>query len=324
MSQWETFISLPRPSAKGCFVVESGSHKFRVARSFENHPTVLIELADAGTASIPRRLANLSYSPPTSIEISGLDGKRRQGRFAILECQTLDLEVGKYFFKVMSAILVDNYAAASEAGFETALDSLVTLFRALQHAGTRTAQGLWAELAIVLWSADARNTLSSWHSSPTALHDFVSGEACLEVKSTTKDLREHTFLLEQLTSHQDSTLVASVMLTETGAGSSVFDLVELIGPRVGEEAVARLQSIVGACLGNAWREASELRYSVEAARHSLRIYHAHDVPIVPQPIPAEIRDVRFTADLSAASSLSLTKARALKPQFSQLLPENDH
>lgn len=324
MSQWDTFLSLPRPASKGCFAVEPGTHVFRVARSFESYPTVLIELAEAGASTVPRRLANLTYTPPRTIEISGRDGKQRQARCAILECQTHDQEIGKYFFRVMSALLAENSGATSSVGFEAALDSLVTLFRALQHSGIRTAQGLWAELAIILWSSDAKNTLSSWHSAPTALHDFTSGDARLEVKSTMKHLREHSFLLEQLTSHQSSTLIASVMLTEHSDGLSVFDLVDQIGLRVGDEAAARLQAIVGTSLGYAWREAMDLRYSLDAARVSLRIYPASNVPTVPQPIPAEIKDVHFTVDLSGAEWLELGEARALLDQFSRLLPENQH
>jgi hypothetical protein len=317
---WEAFESLPRPSAPGFYTVEPGTHRVRAGRSYENHPAVLIEFIDPHSASTPRRLANLSYAPPTLVDLATRDGTR-QARLAVLECRTRDPALGSYFFRVVASMLSDGITLTSELGFESALDALVTLFRSLQRPGVRTVQGLWAELALISWSADAATALSSWHSNTRALHDFAAGSFRLEAKSSLRGLREHTFILDQLvTLPGGATLVASLLLCETEDGASVFDLIEVICARVGPGSAARLETIVADSLGNNWYDAVDVRFSVDGARRSLQLYEAQDIPSIPQPLPPEVKEVRFTVDLSGTPHLELAEARARGPFFRQLLP----
>jgi hypothetical protein len=321
VSPWDTFIALPRPSAPGFYTVQHGNGRFRVGRSYENHPTILVEFAEPKATSSPRRLANLTYSPPATVDLAGTDGFRHRAHLAVLQCRTDDVNLAAYFFRIASTILLDDPGASSEEGFESALDALVTLFRSLQRPGLKTIEGLWTELAIILWATDPVVAMSSWHSSPRALHDFAAGSYRLEVKASLKGLREHAFMLDQLaTLGGGVTLIASVLLDETENGASVFDLVGAIGAHVGVDSAARLQTIVGDSLGNRWRDAADIRFSLEDARASLRIYAAEDVPTIPEPMPPEVKDVRFTVDLSSTRHLELANARARGDLFRQLLP----
>lgn len=321
MSLWDAFASLPRPSAAGFFAVEHGERRFRVGRSYENHPALLIEFDEPKPLSLARRLVNLSYSPPAAVDIAGNDGIHHRVVLAVLECRTADPDLGEYFFRIARAILLDDPSAATEQGFENALDALVTLFRGLQRTGTRTIQGLWAELAIILWSGEPLAALSSWHSSPRALHDFSAGSFRLEVKSSSRRLREHTFVLDQLAAlGEGATIVASLLLDETDDGSSVFDLLRAIAARTGAEPAARLETIVADSLGNSWRDAIDTRFSVDGALSGLRFYAAEDIPTIPQPLPAAIKDVHFTVDLSGTPFLELEDARSRCDLFAQILP----
>lgn len=322
MTLWETFTSLPRPSAKGFYTVQHRTDRFRVGRSYENHPAILIEFAEPSSASLPRRLANLMYSPATMVDLAGSDGGHHRAHLAILECRTADEALGAYFFRVASSVLLDETAAFTEQGFENALDALAILFRSLQRPGVRTIQGLWTELAIIFWAADPVAAMSSWHSSPHALHDFAAGSYRLEVKSSLKGLREHTVLLDQLaTMGPGATIFASVLLDDADDGASIFDLVETITARIGHDSAARLETIVAGSLGNNWREAGDIRFSLESARTSLRLFAAGDVPTIPQPIPPEVKNVGFTVDLSGTPHLELADARARGELFEQVLPD---
>jgi len=255
------------------------------------------------------------------VDLSSGDGAHHRVNLAVLECRTTDPELGEYFFRMVRAVLLDNPNTTTEQGFESALDALVTLFRALERTGTTTIQGLWAELAIILWSKDPLAALSSWHSSPRALHDFSAGSFRLEVKSSSRRLREHQFALDQLaTLGEGVTLVASLLLDETNDGSSVPDLVKAIATRIGSESAARLETIVADSLGNAWRDAIDIRFSVDGALTSLRLYPAERIPSLPQPIPPEVKDVHFTVDLSGTAPLDLADARGRGQLFEKLLP----
>lgn len=329
MSLWDRFRGLPQSSCVGSYTVEPRRSWFRVARSFEGNPTVLIDFADMGFRGLAatRRLANISYQPPTMVELRSADGANHRARLAILECHTEDPELGAYFFRITDSILVESEVPVTEAAFENALDALITLFRALQRPKSRTVQGLWTELALILWSTNPGDAISSWHSGPHALHDFAAGSFRLEVKSTVGALREHSFLLDQLSTAPDGcTLIASVMLEDTSDGASVFDLIDAIVVRLGRarEATARLEVIVAESLGRDWRDARDQQFAVSSARRSLKIYAAADVPRVPQPLPPEVKDVRFVVDLSAVPDVSLAAARSLGEPFASILPGDDH
>jgi hypothetical protein len=256
------------------------------------------------------------------VDLAGSDGSKHRARLAILECRTDDKEMSLYFFRMVSALLLNGPSGRSTEDFEKSLDTLVTLFQALQRPGVRTIQGLWAELAIINWALDVGTAMSSWHSSPRALHDFSAGSFRLEVKASLTGLREHSFRLDQLaTIGPGVTLVASILLDEADGGASIFDLVDEIASRIGPEAASRLETIVADSLGIGWRDARDIRFSLDGARDSLRIYSAKDVPTIPQPLPPEIKDVHFAVDLSNTMHLDLGDGRSKGELFAKILPK---
>jgi hypothetical protein len=325
MDLLQRFVSLPASVAPGCYTAESDAGRlFRVGRSHEGHPAILIAFKQEMNSSVARRLANIVYTPPCTVEIVGGRGQRRAERLAILECRTTEPYLCEYFFRVFASILLEGDGLTDEVAFESALEAVVTLFRSLQRPGLRTVQGLWGELAVIAWARDPNSTLSSWHSSPRALHDFAAGDSRLEVKGTVQPLREHTFLLDQLSVRPPGkTLVASMMLQEADDGASVDDLVASINLRVGTEPRRRLEAILAESLGQGWRDAGETKFSLQGARESLRVYLADQIPTVLQPLPPEIKEVRFVADLSTTIPLPIAEARILATFFGAILPDGE-
>lgn len=319
--KWQIFVSLPSPSRSGFYTAERGTNRFRVGRSHANHPALLIEFSDYNGASTPRRLTSISYTPPTNVDLISEDGTQREAKVAVLECRSLDVDLCRYFFRIVDALLIQGDQADDEASFESALDATITLFRSLQQPGSRVTQGLWAELAIILWAKDPSAALSSWHSNQRNLHDFSAGSFHLEVKSTRKTLREHGFSMDQLSTLSSGvTLIASLMLRESDSGASVFDLVDAINTRVGRrESASRLEAIVAECLGAGWRDASDHRFSLEEAKTTMALYRCTQIPTLPQPIPPEVKNIRFTVDLSRVPQVSAMEARGLGDLFRALL-----
>jgi hypothetical protein len=323
MSLIQRFISLPTPERADSYSAEPDTgHRYRAARSSEGHPAVLISFTRETGTSNHRTLATIQYRPPATVQVLAVD-QDRQARLAILECRTVDADLAAYFFRIVESVLIADDRTADEAHFEASLDAIVTLFRALQRPARRSVQGLWAELAIIAWSARPEVALTSWHSDPHALHDFASGSFRLELKSTIKTLREHTFLLDQLSSMSPGvTLIGSLMLVEDVDGANLSDLLDAIRGRLspGADLVARLEVVVAESLGQSWHDARDVRFEVEAARKSLRLYAAEKIPTVPQPLPSEVKDVRFVADLSTTPWIELPQARSLSDLFNHLLP----
>lgn len=244
----------------------------------------------------------------------------------MLACRAKERDLQGAFLRIAIALLDTNDEKLSEAVLEARLDELVSLFRALSRPAAQTVQGLWCELAVVAWSRDPRIALASWHSSARALHDFAAGPDRLEVKSCGTGIREHTVSLEQL---QDApggqTLIASLVVEETDEGESVEDLQALVLARVAGdiELARRLETIVVQSLGRDWRDAATRRFSLESARAALRLYSARSVPTIPQPLPPEVKQVRFVVDLSTTTAISIERAAAISPFFAAIAPSYD-
>lgn len=327
MDYWTLFQALPRPSAAAAYTIDNSMSSVRIARSYANRPALIMVMSDEGHSLTPRRLANLTFTPPTEMLVARTDGTVEHSRFAVLECVADDPELGRYFCRVLSAFFAEGDVAASEASLaaelERLLDGIAALFRSLRRPGKTTVQGLWAELAIILWASTPERAISAWHSEATQLHDFGVGAFRLEVKSTEKKLREHFFRLDQLSSATaGATIIASLMLQRSSHGPSVFELVNDISAQVGHEAARRLETIVADSLGEAWRDADtdDLRFDLAATKATLRCYRVEDIPQVPQPLPVGVKSVSFSADLSASPDVPLADVRVLAPFYAELLP----
>ena len=328
MDFWTLFQALPRPSSAVAFTIDNSSSIMRIARSFTNHPALIIVMTGDDHNLIPRRLANLTFTPPTEMLVARTDGSVEHARLAVLECISDDPELGRYFCRVLSAFFAEGDAPASGASMvaelERALDGIAALFRSLRRPGKTTVQGLWAELATIRWASSPERAISAWHSEVTQLHDFGVGAYRLEIKSTEKKLREHFFRLDQLSSATaGATIIASLMLQRSSHGPSVFELVTDIATQVGHEAARRLEAIVADSLGEAWRDADtdDVRFDLESTKATLRCYRVNDIPQVPQPLPIGVKSVSFSSDLSSSPDLPLANVRALAAFYADLLPQ---
>lgn len=324
MSLVDAFLSLPRPQLPGSYTsVHDTGQRCRVARSYQGHPCLLLRFDSEHGISAGRSLATLSYRPPAVVHLISTDGAEKSSKVAILECKTTDSDVIRYFYRVMASVVVNDERTAKESVFERALDAIISLFRALQRPARKSIQGLWAELALIAWSEDPSAAVAAWHSDPEQLHDFAAGSFRVEVKSTLKTLREHAVGLDQLSSMSPGrTLLVSFQLREAIDGASIEDLISAILPRLADhsDSRARLEIVAGESLGSDWRSASEIRFALCDAREKLRVYWGDEVPSVAQPLPPEIKEVRFVVDLSSTRSIALSAARSVAPLFASLLP----
>ncbi len=317
----DVFATLPRPSVAGAYSVGPEIGRCRVGRSFDGHPALLVSLSLLNGAHLGRRLTNFAYYPPAPVQIRNGELTTNDD-LAIVECCTTERRLAKYFFRIAADVLAPEAAAGEEARFERAIDAVITLFKAIQRPASQTVQGLWAELAVILFAHSSEEALKSWRSVPNSLHDFVNGRSRLEVKSSTRGMREHHFSLDQLRLSDDGlVLVASVLLTEAGGGISISDLVTLIRQRLlTDESKRRLETIVADSLGASLTDGDDHLFDIDEARASVLLYRATDIPTCAVPLPPEVKKVTFTVDISAVAPTPLAEARSISPEFRDLLP----
>jgi hypothetical protein len=104
-------------------------------------------------------------------------------------------------------------------------------------------------------------------------------------------------------------VVASLFVVRVGAGLSLRGLIDRLRVilRAEPHLVLKIETVVGATMGTALREALDETFDEAAAASSLAFYPASTIPTVPLPIPSEVSAVRFKVDLSFVAALDLSQ-----------------
>ena len=286
--------NLSEPAESHQWTASKVSRRARIARTIDGGAALLFWIGEEIAPSLHRlRTSHIEYTRCRELSIR-TDGVTEFGHYAVLQCSGLDAELVRHFLRV-AATLPDE---GTPADLEEAILQLFELFRSLGHRATHTVQGIWAETFVAAFATDPALLVAAWHSDPEDLHDFVGTGYQLEVKSSARNLREHEFSLEQLERSPQTTIVVSILLDVDEIGPNVFDLLEVLTSRLPAGLARRAEVIVSKALGDAWREADEVRYSVATALSKLQIFAAEGIPRPPGPMPETVSNLKFRSDLS--------------------------
>lgn len=300
---------------------------YRVALLSDGAPALLVALrSEELTERYGERLEHVVYEPAERVQIELLSGHSEEGCHAILSCVDADAELRRYFFRVVALLLDELGEHPSAHEVDCSVRRVLELFRAMEGPGSRSVQGLWAELLVLAHAANPELVASSWHAKPRQLYDFSAGLQRVEVKSTTGPHRSHAISLDQLgVAVGGETFLVSVMLSSAASGLTIEELLDHALSRLPEqgELRRRVETIVVLSLGSDWRDRARARFDRDAALDSLRIYDARSVPSVNRDLPPEVSDVRFTVDLSSVPSIALEEARNHGGLLAALTPIED-
>jgi hypothetical protein len=227
--------------------------------------------------------------------------KAEEGIYTIISLKT-DIEyLQEYFLKIVFILLcnVSDKPLLKELKIE--IDKLINLFSKFTKPPIKTIQGLWAELLIIEQSKNPDYLIQSWHNSSSDKYDFNDGIDKIEVKSTLKSQRIHSFSIEQLAPNKNSQLlIASVFTIETGTGTNVSKLIENIETRINDKNLSfRLNELVALTLGKDFEKSFDIFFDYQFALDSIQFYQSSIIPTIQQNnIPSNIMNVRFDCDLS--------------------------
>lgn len=269
-------------------------------------------LVATGTATksqprVPLVLENLAVLFDLSCQVSSPISPTQFGTFTVLKCVAADLVVRSYFLSLLPGISTAIGCSGDRAKVAAVVEDLVELFRALGATPKKEIQGLWAELLLIREAEDPVVLAQAWHTEPGDRYDFNKGQERLDVKSTSQTPRRHHFLLEQLCPPNGTRLIiASIVVQRSGAGLSVFDLLDAIRQEVSlqPQLHLRLASQVHQTLGDSWQNARNVRFDYEAARQSIQYYDSTQIPKVCLPLPEGVSQVSFVADMNGVAMLS--------------------
>lgn len=305
-------LPLPQPSTLSAssfsaIPVEPGNmHK--LGKDEGGCPCLLVSTGPAakGQTRVPLVLENLAVLFDLHCHVSAPGAAPQSETFSVIKCISADAAVRLHFLALLPGISAALGGASDRAKIASVIDDIVELFRALSAIPRKETQGLWGELLLICRANDAAALAEAWHAEPTDRYDFNQGTERIDVKTASRAPRRHHFTLEQLTPPAGTRLlIASMFVESSGAGSSVFDLLDAIRSRLrGKPQLhLRLTRLVHQTLGTAWQMARNVRFDVEAARQSLRYFESRSVPRVALPLPADVSEVRFVADLERTKSV---------------------
>lgn len=232
--------------------------------------------------------------------------KTEEGIYTIILLKT-DIEyLQEYFLKIVFVLIRNLAEKPLIKDLKIEIDKLINLFSKFTKPPLKTIQGLWAELLIIEQSKNPDYLIQSWHNSSSDKYDFNDGIDKIEVKSTLKSRRIHSFSIEQLTPNKNSQLlIASIFTIETGTGTNVSDLIEKIVNRIKDKNLSfRLNELAALTLGKDFEKSFEVFFDYQFALDSIQFYQSSNIPTIQQNnIPSNIMNVRFDCDLSNLRTL---------------------
>ena len=226
------------------------------------------------------------------------------GAFSIIQLNSLNPDFQNYFLEVVYLLLCRLEAKPSIQVLKSEVSKLLSIFTIKKSISKEIVRGLWAELIVIKLSSNPEYLIRSWHVVPEDKFDFNDGTDKIEVKSTNGQKREHMFAIEQLNPNPGSKLlIASMLVSQTGVGKSVFDLIDDISSRITDvDVLFKLHEITTETIGANIEEVANMFFDEAVSNESLSFFDYKAIPSINMNvIPQEVSCVHFRSDLSDVS-----------------------
>ena len=271
-----------------------------VGKDQRGRPAILITVDESGTRPPSILLQNLRVEHRVRCRISQSDGGLLDQRFSLVQCQSDDALLQGYFLELVQAILETLPPTPNSHVISEAIDRMATLFHALERPSTRTTQGLWGELYLIVRSSDPVLMAESWHNEACERFDFAAELQRVEVKTSADRTRNHHFSFAQTYPPECvQAIIASMFLDQSVGGRTLGELWDDARSSVTAipELRLKIDQICLNSLGNAWQEARAIAFDEQLTSDSLRFYDVRDIPRVPADVPAGVTEIRYRSDL---------------------------
>jgi hypothetical protein len=299
---WARFEAL-RTSVDGstsAAVAAEATQSHLLTKGSGGEPVLLLRCEARRTPRTPIRLKHVGVIFDETFEVRlQPDDPVAVGRYTKLVCSPASPSLHRWFVELASAVTQSVPGEMSTRDVDDLLNSLLELFRQAAAPSAETVLGLWGELLAIDMAADSSAFTRAWHSSPTEAFDFDFSESRLEVKTTLRPSREHSFALNQVGSGRASDYVLSIVAQRASGGESVLGLARRVAARLPDKSRERLWRIVVETLGPEVDGVDDQCFDVASAKHSARMFHARDIPapIVEPRHQAVVTNVRFSTSL---------------------------
>lgn len=313
------------PASSGGYAARCipGSNVHFIGRDVDGMPVLLLGSRDAShSLNTPIRLKGIEVQFATSCRLALSDGRSTENRLSVVRCLAPEPELQRYFLQIAEAILNLVGLDPSYTQVTGAVRRMIDLFQRLLRPPAREVLGLYGELLVIGWSANAYDALRAWRSAAEARFDFAMEDFRMDVKTASGRMRVHRFSLDQCRAPPGTVGVVASLLVEPGAGATLGDLVTRIERRVSDEPILqmKLHDTVAESLGAGIGEGLRAQFDDRMARSSLALFSVQDIPAPTGDIPPAVSEVRFKADLSAIPPRDRSDIVMLSAGAAHLLP----
>ncbi len=292
------------------------NHKIGV--SAEELPMFFIKCDDSDSVkTLDYNLEFISVQFNRECQLISGGKQSAKGFYTVISLKTDSIDLQEYFLDVVFLVVKNLPPNPTLRELKIEVEKLINLFSQFSKPPQKTVQGLWAELLVIEQAKNSDYLIQAWHSETTDKFDFNDGIDKIEVKSTSKSKRIHSFSIEQLNPNKNSNLIiASVFAVETGIGTSIYDLLNLIGNKIKDKNLFfRVNEIAVKTLGKDFEKAFEVNFDYQLAVDSLAFYESALIPKIDIfTIPNQLSNIRFDSDLTEIEPIKKLNTQSLLHQ----------
>ena len=207
-------------------------------------------------------------------------------------------------------LCINFYSNDDDRSIVELTEDLIELYKTPKSNDTKSEQGLWAEFFTInyLYEKYKINISEQWHNDSFNKYDFSLNENLkLEVKSTSKEMREHRFSHEQVYTN-NNVIISSVMMRKDDSGLTILDLYNK---------TSQLFSSKYDLLSKVEKELAKfdkeqlIKYDYEYATDNIEFYLNKNVPHFDDPEPEGIHGTEYTIVFENVNHLSMKEIKNL-------------
>jgi len=227
------------------------------------------------------------------------------GNFHVLICKKKDDISVNHFSRVCDYLFV-------KSGEKLCADEMLKLFYSLERIfaerGVRNREleiGLYGELAVIHYLYDIGcSAYNKWHSDFFSKHDFeLDKKVKVEVKTTVKDIRKHTFSHDQIYRSNLNVYVISCKMKPCEKGLSLYELckktIQLLTDKSQMLTIELLINKLGLT-----EEYQGVNFIIQEVYDNIKLFNAKDLPHIKSSIPDGVSNIHYDIDMSNITDCS--------------------